>query len=68
MKGLKFIFIFVGLFIALMFTPAINELAGDAVTAAGEGMAGTLYAYVPVFYAITIIIFLVGSLVTIVRR
>lgn len=61
MKGLQFVYVFVGAFIGLLFAEPIADIA-NAVANNTTGMASTLYGYISVFYALCCVGLMVGSL------
>ncbi len=60
-KGIEFIYIFVGAFIGLMFATPIGEMAAD-VANNSTGLAATIYGYLDEFYALCLMGLMVGSI------
>ena len=61
MKGIQFIYIFVGALIGLIFAAPISDLAGD-VANNSTGIAATIYGYIDEMYALCCLGLMVGSL------
>ncbi len=61
MKGIEFVYIFVGALIGLMFVNSIGDLSADAVNNS-SGIASTIYGYVPAMYALCCLGLIIGSL------
>lgn len=61
MKGLQFIYIFVGALIGLIFAEPIDTLAAG-VAENTTGITSTIYGYLGTFYALCLLGMMVGSL------
>lgn len=61
MKGMQFVYIFIGSLIGLIFAQPIGDLATD-VAANSTGITATIYEYIPVLYALCCLALMVGSI------
>ncbi len=61
MKGMEFIYIFIGALIGLMFSGEIGNLATSAVENS-TGIAASIYGYLPAFYALCCLGLMAGSI------
>ena len=61
MKGMEFIYIFIGALIGLIFAAPISDLATDVANNT-TGIASTIYGYIPLMYALCCLGLMIGSL------
>ena len=66
LKGVAFIYIFVGAFIGMLFAPTINSMASSLYNTT-TGNAQIIWGNIGVFYAIAMLIFMIAGAIGFLR-